>query len=173
MTDDDATIEMHRVREVAMLLLRGPPDVDATSPTAWCQRAGVAPEAFASWEATHGEAFRRWFFLELDPLAPIPRRARNVRFWAAMDRAVDQANPNASILKLYAEITGLVGRNAIPVVDPDVGDDDDAWSLIQNLPPQVLVALADAASAREAQRLTLAPEMPPAPADDTEGDQDP
>jgi hypothetical protein len=174
-TDDTATVDMHRVREVAMLLLRGPPSDEATSPTAWCHRASVDPATFAGWEATHGEAFRRWFFAELDPLAPVARRARNVRFWAAMDRAVDQASPNAATLRLFAEIAGLVGRNAVPVVDPVNDDDQDAWSLIESLPPQVLDVLAKNAAARERERVALTPPETPLPdADDTdEGDDAP
>lgn len=170
---ENATIEMHAVREVAMLVLRGPPTADATSPTAWCTRAGVDPETFGAWEREHGEAFRRWFFAEVDPLAPMARRARNVRFWASMDRSLDTSSPNASILKLYAEIAGLVGRNAAPITDRDDNDDDtEAWALIEGLPLAMLQDLATRAGERERSRVTAtAPDVAlPDAGDATEGD---
>lgn len=165
------TPAMDALRAAAVALLTGPPDVDATNPAAWCRRAAVPFSVFQEWEAIHGEAFRAWLFADVDPTGPCARRARGIRFWGAMDRALDAHAPNASVLKLYAEITGMVGRNAVPVQDTEDQDDQDAWMLIEGLPPELLTAMAQRAAARDAARRAAAP--PPADDPDDGDESDP
>jgi hypothetical protein len=86
-----------------------------------------------------------------------------------MDRALNARAPNASVLKLYAEIMGLVGRNAITPDNPDMDDDSDAWAMIEGLPPEVHRYFLSKAESREARRRRMSPEGDPS-ADVIEGD---
>lgn len=155
---------MRKVREVATLLLdptiREFQATEQTSPLVWCAKAGVSLSEWASWNAEYGEAFRLWFFGEMTADTAPARIARRILFYRTLDRAMGQAAPNATILRLYAEMEGLIGKNAIVNLGEGDGgeEDEEAWDLIRKLPLAVHRALGQEAERLEAIRKEVRPD---------------
>lgn len=102
---------MRLVKEAARecLSVDAPATGANANPETWCKQAGVSFDKWHEW--AQSIEFQTWFFGDLyDRQATVS--ALDILFHQALTRGMLKPDPNASILRLYAEMRGYIGRNA-------------------------------------------------------------
>jgi hypothetical protein len=144
--DDTRTL----VAAARIVIVGGNTDYD---PEAWCAVAfgGERPGYYAEMLALHGRGFEDWFATQL-PASEIEKAILDRAFVGAIGRALVNDAPNASMLKLWADIRGMTKDVAKPPQVPVIST-AEGWEEIIKLGPDILEAARKLAADRETRRI--------------------